>query len=66
MMNKEIEALRSLSHKNIVTMYHSFPLPKKQQIIVVMEYLEGGELHDFWTSKPDCRLTENEAKEVML
>ena len=29
MMYKEIEALRSLNHKNIVTFYHSFPLPKK-------------------------------------
>lgn len=29
MMYKEIEALRSLNHKNIVKFYHSFPLPKK-------------------------------------
>lgn len=29
MMSKEIEALRKLKHKNIVTMYSSFPLPKK-------------------------------------
>jgi serine/threonine protein kinase len=27
MMSKEIEALRSLKHKNIVKMYNSFPLP---------------------------------------
>ena len=39
MMNKEIEALRSLKHKNIVKLYNSFPLPEKKQIIVVMEYL---------------------------
>lgn len=48
MMSKEIEALRSLKHKNIVKMYNSFPLPQKQQIIVVMEYLEGGELFNYW------------------
>jgi serine/threonine protein kinase len=48
MLSKEIEALRSLNHKNIVKMYSSFPLPKKQQIVVVMEYLKGGELYDFW------------------
>jgi serine/threonine protein kinase len=47
-VNKEIEALRSLKHKNIVKMFYSFPLPLKQEIIVVMEYMEGGELTDFW------------------
>lgn len=31
-----------------------------------MEFLKGGELCDFWTSRPDCKLTEREAKEVML
>jgi serine/threonine protein kinase len=48
MMNKEIEALAKLKHKHIVKMYNSFPLPKKHQVIVVMEYLEGGELYTYW------------------
>jgi len=48
MMTKEIEALKKLKHKNIVKMFNSFPLPKKQQVIVVMEYLEGGELYEYW------------------
>ena len=48
MINKEIEALRNLNHKNIVKLLSSFPLPKKQQFIIVMEYLKGGELFDFW------------------
>ena len=39
MMNKEIEALAKLKHKHIVKMYNSFPLPKKHQVILVMEYL---------------------------
>ena len=30
MMNKEIEALTKLKHRNIVKLYNSFPLPKKQ------------------------------------
>ena len=66
LMTKEIEALRRLKHKHIVKMFDSFPLPKKQQIIVVMEYLGGGELYDYWESKPDKRISENEAKEIML
>lgn len=65
-MTKEIDALRKLKHRHIVKMYNSFPLPKKQQIIVVMEYLEGGELLQYWESKPGRKIEENEAKEIML
>jgi serine/threonine protein kinase len=60
-MNKEIEALRKLKHKNIVQMYNSFPLPQKQQIILVMEYLKGGELYDYWKSKENSRVSEAES-----
>lgn len=66
MMNKEIEALAKLKHKHIVKMYNSFPLPKKHQIILVMEYLEGGELQEYWYSKENRIVPENEVKEIML
>ena len=66
MMTKEIEALRKLKHKNIVKMFNSFPLPKKQQVIVVMEYLQGGELYEYWEKKPDRKVSEEEAKEILL
>jgi len=36
MITKEIEALGQLKHKNIVKLYDYFPLPKKQQLLVVM------------------------------
>ena len=48
MFTKEIEALGQLKHKGIVKLYDYFPLPKKQQLIVVMEYLKGGELDELW------------------
>jgi serine/threonine protein kinase len=48
MITKEIEALSKLHHKNIVKLFDYFPLPKKQQLIVEMQYLKGGELDDFW------------------
>jgi serine/threonine protein kinase len=48
MITKEIDALGQLRHKNIVKLLDYFPLPKKQQLIVVMEYLKGGELDDLW------------------
>jgi len=47
-MNKEIEALSKLKHRHIVKLYKRFPLPKKHQIVLVMEYLEGGELYQYW------------------
>jgi len=52
MITKEIEALSQLRHKNIVKLFDYFPLPKKQQLIVVMQYLKGGELDEFWKSQP--------------
>ena len=48
MITKEIEALGQLKHKNIVKLHDYFPLPKKQQLLVVMQYLKGGELDDLW------------------
>ena len=48
MMNKEIEALAKLKHKHIVKLFRWFPLPKKHQVVLVMEYLEGGELFQYW------------------
>lgn len=65
-MNKEIEALAKLKHRHIVKMYNSFPLPKNHQIIVVMEYLEGGELYSYWESKENKIVSETESKEIML
>ena len=40
MITKEIDALGQLRHKNIVKLLDYFPLPKKQQLIVVMQYLK--------------------------
>jgi hypothetical protein len=31
-----------------------------------MEYLEGGELFQYWQSKEGKRVSEHEAKEIML
>jgi serine/threonine protein kinase len=66
MVNKEIEALAKLKHKHIVKLHAWFPLPKEHKIVLIMEYLEGGELYEYWKSKEGKRVTENEAKEIML
>lgn len=66
MVNKEIEALAKLKHRHIVKLIAWFPLPKEHKIIIVMEYLEGGELNEYWKSKENKRVTEQENKEIML
>lgn len=52
LITKEITALKQLKHRNIVKLYDYFSLPKKQQLIVIMEYLKGGELYDLWVKQP--------------
>lgn len=64
MMSKEIEALARLKHRHIVKLLRWFPLPKEHKTVLVMEYLEGGELLSYWKERQ--RVTEDEAKEMML
>ena len=48
MLKKEVEALSNRRHKNIVKLLDAVPRAEEQQLIVVMEYLAGGELYDYW------------------
>lgn len=66
MMKKEVEALSSLQHKHIVKLIDSFPKPEKHQLVVIMEYLPGGELYDYWCRFPNRQVPEQEVKEIML
>ena len=43
---REAYLLKSLSHKHIVKFYNCYPL-SNMQVIVVMEYLEGGDLYKY-------------------
>ena len=43
-MYKEAEALRSLTHQNIVKLKYTFPIIEKKMLVIVMEYASGGEL----------------------
>lgn len=45
---KEVEALCKLSHKSIVELIEYFPHPEKDQLVVIMEYLKGGDLNNYW------------------
>jgi serine/threonine protein kinase len=45
-------------------MYEYFPHPNKDQLVVLMEYLSGGELYEYWHSFKNRILPEIEAKEI--
>ena len=63
-MQKEVEALSKLSHKHIVKMYDCFPHPNREQLVVLMEYLKGGELYDYWHRFDKRQMPECDIKEV--
>ena len=48
MLDKEVKALSSLQHKHIVKLIGAFPKPENQELLVVMEFLAGKELYDYW------------------
>ena len=66
MMKKEVVALSNLEHKGIVRLIDSFSLPERDQFIVVMEYLQGGELYDYWCRFPQRKVPERECAEIVL
>ena len=48
MIKKEVEALSGLKHKHIVKLVDAIPKAQERQLIVIMEYLAGGELYEYW------------------
>ncbi|EGR33051.1 protein kinase domain protein [Ichthyophthirius multifiliis] len=60
MVFREAELLKSLKHKNIVTIYNCYTL-KTMQVVYIMEHLSGGELLEYVQKKG--RLCEIEARE---
>lgn len=59
MVFREVEMLKSLHHKNIVKILNCYTF-KNMEVIIVMEFLEGGELLDYVLEKG--RLDEAEAR----
>lgn len=57
----EIQALRSLHHPNIITLYDVYITDEK--IFIVMELMEGGELFDYVVQKGT--LNEEEASKIV-
>ena len=66
MIKKEVEALSGLKHKNIVKLLDVVPRAEEKQLIVVMEFLAGGELYDYWKRFKHRQMPEREVAEIML
>jgi serine/threonine protein kinase len=61
MLFKEAENLKELTHPNIVKILNCYAL-NDMRVVIVMEYLEGGELLTFLKKERGGRLDEKEAK----
>lgn len=59
MLFREAEYLKSLNHPHIVKILNCYAL-KDMKVIIVMEYLEGGELLELLKDKK--KFTEEEAR----
>lgn len=57
---KEAKALKKLSHPNIVKLHHAFLW--KNYVVLIMEYIAGGELLKYVNTKGPSGLTESEAR----
>lgn len=66
MMKKEVVALSNLEHRGIVKLIDSFPMPEQDTYVVIMEYLCGGELYEYWCRFPERKVPERECCEVVL
>lgn len=60
---REAQALKRLSHGNIVQLYHAFLL--KNYILLIMEYVSGGELRKYLNEKGKV-LAEKEARDFFI
>ncbi|CAG5117938.1 unnamed protein product, partial [Candidula unifasciata] len=59
-IRREIQILSSLRHKHIVNIREVFE--KKDKIVLVLDYAQGGELYDYLNKMG--RLSENEARRI--
>ena len=66
MVEKEVKALSALQHKHIVKLIGAFPKPYDQELLVVMEFLAGKELYDYWKRFKGRKMPEKEVAEIML
>ena len=65
-MEKEVKALSALKHKGIVKLIGAIPKAESEELLIIMEYLAGKELYDYWKRFEDRKMPEKEVAEIML
>jgi serine/threonine-protein kinase ULK/ATG1 len=65
-LEAEIDIMKSLSHPNIVKLYDVCRHPANQELCLVMEYCDMGDLESYLRTQPHSRIGEQEAKEFFL
>jgi MAP/microtubule affinity-regulating kinase len=61
-VKREIKLMEKMKHKHIIQLYEIIDTHK--YVILIMEYVGGGSLHEYIKSKPNRRLEENDAKRI--
>ena len=59
-IQREIALMRAMQHEHIVRLYER--IDTETDIILVMEYVDGGDLYERISSAPNYRLSEREAR----
>ena len=65
MMNKELDALRSVCSKYVVRYYEIF-YDKNDQPCIVLELCDGGTLQEYARKYPNSAIPENLALEILV
>ncbi len=62
-VKREIKLMEKMKNEHIVALHEIIDIPK--YVILVMDFVGGGSLHSLIKSKPNRRLHEDDAKEVI-
>ena len=54
--------MKRLNHPHINTLYEA--IETEEQVILVLEYVPGGSTHGFLKSKPNRRMSEDDARKI--
>lgn len=61
-IRREIKIMQRVNHPNIAKLYDV--IETDTQVILVMEYINGGSTHGYLKSKPNRRMDEHNAKKI--
>jgi len=64
MVQREVSLMRGLNHQNIVHVLDDFIIEEKEKMYIVMEYVNGGTLHDLLEHSPQKKLPMSQAQFV--